>query len=190
MKRLFVLIAFLAISESANAQTKLFDFPLNNMRIEAGLNIGQVATFSEYARYTFGANMMVAGVYLDFLSANPEHKYSPTSDTQWNDHKAFCINAGYQFPILKWLRVMPIVGYAQTNDGITDASKTIWDYDEDSGFTSYHPYKTTPGSRLHYFNYGGGLSIQPCKWFSINLIATRHALYGGIGLDVLSIARR
>ena len=73
MKRLFVLIAFLAISESANAQTKLFDFPLNNMRIEAGLNIGQVATFSEYARYTFGANLMVAGVYLDQQGAHQDH---------------------------------------------------------------------------------------------------------------------
>ena len=192
MKRLFFIITFIGISLSANAQvgeTKLFDFSANAGRYEAGFNIGQVASFSEYARFTFGANVMFAGVYLDFLSADPQHKYSPTSDTQWNDNKAFCINAGYQIPILSWLRVMPLVGYAQTNDGITDASETYWEYDEYSANTTFHPYKVTPGSRQHYFNYGGGLSIQPCKWFSINLIGTRHALYGGIGINLLAIAQ-
>ena len=84
---------------------------------------------------------------------------------------------------------MPLLGYAQTNDGITDASETIFDYDEDSGVSTYHPYKVTPGSRQHYFNYGGGLSIQPCKWFSINLVGTRHAIYGGIGIDIIAIAQ-
>lgn len=192
-------IAFIGLSLSASAQAgsgavlsneiKLFEFPLNATRIEAGFNFGQVASFSDYARFTFGANVMIAGVYLDFMSADPQHKYGPTSDTKWDDNRAFCINAGYQIPILKWLRVMPLVGYAQTNDGITDASETYWDYDEDGGSSTYHPYKVTPGSRLHYFNYGGGLSIQPCKWFSINLIGTRHALYGGIGVNLLEIAR-
>ena len=198
--QLSAFIAFLCLSLSANAQVgsgailsneiKLFDFPLNTHRIEAGFNFGQAASFSDYARFTFGANVMIAGVYLDFLSADPQHKYSPTSATQWKDNKAFCINAGYQIPILSWLRIMPLVGYAQTNDGITDASETVWDYDEDSGITTYHPYKVTPGSRLHYLNYGGGLSIQPCKWFSINLIGTRHAIYGGIGLNLLAFASR
>ena len=190
MKRLFIIIALLGLSVSANAQIKLFEFPLNAKRVEAGLNIGQVACFSEYARFTLGANVMVGGFYLDFMSADPEHKYGPTSDTKWNDHRALCINAGYQIPILSWLRVIPLVGYAQTNDGITDASETYWDYDEDSGPTTYHPYKVTPGSRLHYFNYGGGLSIQPCKWFSINLVGTCHAIYGGVGINLIAIAQR
>ena len=200
MRRLFVFIALVVISVCANAQTdagtvfskeiKLFEFPLNARRIEAGVNVGQVAPFSEYARFALGANVMIAGVYLDFLSADPEHKYSPISDTKWNDHKAFCINTGYQIPVLSWLRVMPLVGYAQTNDGITDASQTYWEYDEYSSSTTYHPYKVTPGTRRHYLNYGGGLSIQPCKWFSINLIGTRHAIYGGIGLNLFAVAGR
>ena len=198
-QRLFAFIAFIALSLSANAQAgsgavlgkeiKLFDFTLNTNRLEAGFNFGQAASFSDYARFTFGANVMVGGVYLDFLSADPQHKYSPLSDTQWNDTRAFCINAGYQIPVLSWLRVMPLVGYAQTNDGITDASETIYDFSEDTGLSTYHPYKVTQGSRQHYFNYGGGLSIQPCKWFSINLIGTRHAIYGGIGVNLLSIAK-
>ena len=183
MNRLFIIFAFLTLAVGAHAQD-------DSMRIEAGINLGQVASFSSYARLTLGANILVKGFYLDYLSSSPEHRYSPASDTKWNDHKALCINAGYQFPILKWLRVMPLVGYAQTNDGITDASKTYWEYDEYSSGTDYHPYKVTPGSRLHYFNYGGGLSIQPCKWFSINAVATRHAIYGGIGINLLALAQR
>ena len=172
------------IAAGASAQDIYLD------RVEAGFNVGQVASFSEYARFTLGANLLFNGVYVDYLSANPEHRYSPTSDTKWDDHRAFCINAGYQFPIIDWLRVMPLVGYVQTNDGITDSSLTRWEYDEYSATTAYHPYKVTPESRSHYFNYGLGISVQPCKWFSVNAIATRHAIYGGIGINVLAIAER
>ena len=197
MKRLITIITLFSLALGANAQAmyaevgkewKLFDFQLNAQRLEFGVNAGQAGSFSPYADFAMGANLLVNGIYVDFLASDPDHKYSASSDTKWNDHVAFCINAGYQIPILKWLRIMPVIGYAQTNDGITDASVTIWDVDEYSSNT-YHPYKVTKGSRSHYFNYGGGLSIQPCKWFSINLIATNHALYGGVGVDILSIIK-
>ena len=197
MKRVLLVLVFLACCLGAQAQGgfaqvekeyKLFDFQFNAKRMEFGLNVGQAGSFSPYADFALGANLLVNGFYVDFLASDPQHKYSRTSDTKWNDHVAFCINAGYQIPILKWLRLMPLIGYAQTNDGITDASVTIWEIDEDSSDT-YHPYKVTRGSRSHYFNYGGGLSIQPCKWFSINLIATNNALYGGVGVDLVTIAR-
>ena len=48
----------------------------------------------------------------------------------------------------------------------------------------FHPYEVT--TRTHYFNFGGGLSIQPCDWFSINLIATRTAIYAGFSINVLA----
>ena len=194
MKRLITIIALFAFALSANAQAmyaevgkeyKLFDFQLNAQRLEFGVNIGEAGAFSPYADFAMGANLLVNGIYVDFLASDPGHKYAPTSDTKWNDHVAFCINAGYQIPVFKWLRIMPVIGYAQTNDGITDASKTIWDVDEYSSST-YHPYKVTKGSRSHYVNYGGGLSIQPSKWFSINLIGTAHAIYGGVAIDLLA----
>lgn len=198
MKRLLIFFALLGFAFSANAQSgayaevgkewKLFDFNMNVKRLEFGVNVGQVGSFSNYADFGMGANLLVGGFYLDFLTSEAQHRYCRTSDTKWHDTVAWCINAGYQIPILKWLRIMPVVGYAQTNDGITDASVTYFDVDETS-IDVYHPYKVTPGSRNHYFNYGGGLSIQPCKWFSINLIGTTHALYGGIAIDLITIAK-
>ena len=163
MKRILLVLVFLACSLGAQAQGGFAQVEKEYKLFDFQLNA---------KRMEFGLNV----------------GHSITSDTKWNDHVAFCINAGYQIPILRWLRLMPLIGYAQTNDGITDASVTIWEIDEDSSDT-YHPYKVTRGSRSHYFNYGGGLSIQPCKWFSINLIATNNALYGGVGVDLITIAR-
>ena len=168
----------------------LFDFTLNASRMEAGITVGQVASFSDRARFGVGAYAMFNGFYLDFIKAEPQHKYySHVTNEKWNDDSAFGINAGYQIPVVSWLRIMPLVGYFQTNDGITDGTSIHMSIGDETT-TWYHDYDVTPGSRAHYFNYGGGLSIQPCKWFSINLIATTHALYGGIGLDIISFIRR
>jgi len=198
MKRFIIFVALIAAAVSANAQqgagaevgkdVNLFSFTLNAYRFEAGLNFGQAGSFSDYKRFGMGANLLLNGVYLDFLAADPQHKYTNIiTDTQWEDNVAFCINAGYQIPILSWLRIMPLVGYGQTNEGLTDGSSMYVESGDDS-FNWVHKYTVTPGSRTHYFNYGGGLSIQPCKWFSINAIVTRCAIYGGIGIDALALA--
>ena len=54
----------------------------------------------------------------------------------------------------------------------------------------YHPYDVTKGSRSHYFNYGGGVSVQPVKWFSISFAYTRMAIYGSIVLNLTAFADR
>ncbi|MBR5924663.1 MAG: hypothetical protein IKZ60_04310 [Bacteroidales bacterium] len=186
MKKI-ILIALLTISVGANAQ-QMFDFSWNSPRMEGGFNFGEAGSFTPYARLALGANILFHGFYLDFLKSEPQHRYTnvaEVSDAKWNDSVAFCINASYQIPVFKWLRIMPMIGYAQTNEGITDGSKLDVEVD-DYSFDYYHPYKVTPGTRTHYFNYGGGLSIQPCKWFSINLIATSRAIYGGFSINALA----
>jgi len=199
MKRALVILILAAFAINAGAQSggggefgtevTLLKFNLNASRLEGGLNVGMVGTFTPYQRFGMGANVLVSGFYLDFIAAEPQHKFdNSVSDTQWNDNVAFCINAGYQIPILKWLRIMPLVGYGQTNEGVTDGTSLSVSSDED-GVTWYHNYKVTPGSRTHYFNYGGGISVQPCKWFSINVVGTRCGIYGGVALDLLTIAR-
>ena len=123
MKRLFFSIVLAVIAIGAAAQSgavaevgkeyKLAEFLINPSRMEAGLTIGQVGSFSDYARFGLGANVLYNGFYLDFIEADPQHKYNnEISDTDWNDTCAFAINIGYQIPILSWLRIMPLVGYA------------------------------------------------------------------------------
>ena len=184
MKRYPISLVLLFVTVCAHAQ--LFDFSSNNNRYEIGANFGQMAFNTQYARFGLGMNLLAWGVYLDFNMTAAQHKFDRKfSNTQWNDDEFFNINLGYQIPILSWLRVMPLLGYAQTNEGITDASTINISPGEDSGSTSvYHTYTVTPGSRVHYFNFGGGVSIQPFKWFSINFVYTRHATYGGVAIDI------
>ena len=186
MKRIVLIAVMLAASLSARAQ--LFDFPSNKGRLEAGLNFGVAGAGTPYNGFGAGFSILASGIQLDFLKNGPEHHYaSDISDTKWNDSVAFEINVGYQVPVLPWLRLVPLIGYSQTNQGITDGSKAYVDGDDSVSW--YHPYTVTPGTREHRFNFGGGISIQPLKWFSINFSYTRYAIYGGIGLNLIALAR-
>ena len=190
MKRYIISLVLLSVTVCAHAQ--LFDFSSNNNRYEAGLNFGQMAFNTEYARFGMGVNMLAWGVYLDINMTAAQHKFDRKfSDTQWDDDEFFSINLGYQIPILSRIRIMPLLGYAQTNEGVTDASTiNISGNPEDETISIYHTYTVTPGSRVHYFNYGGGVSIQPLKWFSINFAYTRYAVYGGFAIDIDALAFR
>lgn len=188
MKRLILSLVLLSVAVCAHAQ--LFDFSSNNNRYEAGLNFGQMALNTQYARFGVGLNTLAWGVYLDLNMTAAQHKFDrKIGDTQWNDDEFFNINLGYQIPILSWIRVMPLIGYAQTNEGITDASTFNVNPGEDLS-SWYHTYTVTPGSRVHSFNYGGGVSVQPLKWFSINFAYTRYAVYGGFAIDIDALAFR
>ena len=190
MKRLIISLVLLSVTICAHAQ--MFDFSSNNNRYEGGLNFGQMAFNTEYARFGMGMNMLAWGVYLDLNRTIAQHKFDrEVSDTLWDDDEFFNINLGYQIPILSWIRVMPLLGYAQTNEGITDASTFNINPGEELSSTSiYHTYTVTPGSHVHYFNYGGGVSIQPLKWFSINFAYTRYAIYGGFAIDIDALVFR
>jgi hypothetical protein len=80
---------------------------------------------------------------------------------------------------------MPLAGYVQTSEGLTDGSTLNIGGVYQSSF--YHNFNVTPGSRVHYFNFGGGLSIQPLSWLSINGIFTRYAIYGGVGINLMAL---
>ena len=184
MKKTILTILFISLAIGANAQ--MFDFADNLRRFEVGLNVGQVGTSTPYAGIGVGANLVLSGFHLDFVIDGPDHKYdNHVNNATYDDCESFVINAGYQIPIFRWLRIIPIAGYCQTNEGVTDASTVNIQHNEYSS-SIYHDYYVIPGSRRHYFNYGGGISIQPLKWFSINAICTKYAIYGGISIDMLS----
>ena len=45
----------------------LFDFTLNASRLEAGITVGQVGSFTDRARFGLGAYALYNGFYLDFI---------------------------------------------------------------------------------------------------------------------------
>lgn len=182
MKKTLIIVALLTMAFSANAQ--LFDFSSNANRFELGLNIGQVGTNTDYAGMGLGIGLNAFGFQIDFLMNGPEHQYDNHVEAKlYDDHEAWVINGGYQIPVLRWLKIVPMAGYCQTNDGVTDAS-TINISGGEYSASMYHDYNVTPGSRKHYFNYGCGISLQPLKWFSINAAYTKYSIYGGIFLNI------
>ena len=176
-----------AITSMASAQW--FDFSNNSHRYGIGLEFGAVGTTGMTDTYNYrdlggGISFNVWGFYIDYIKAGPEHRYdNHVREVQWEDSVAYALNFGYQIPVLSWLRVMPMVGYCQTNYGLTDASTVNVEVDESSA-SMYHDYDVTPGSRRHYFNYGVGLFVQPIKWIDVYGVYSRNAIYGGISLNM------
>lgn len=184
MKRTLLLILLtLATAVSASAQ-QWFDFS-SNERLDVGVNVGQVAHNTPFARIGYGVFFNAWGFYMDFMEAIPQHRFDTKgTEPYWNDDKSLLASIGYQIPVLPWVKVMPVFGYVQTSEGVTDGNTIEFGGEIDSKF--YHNFTVTPGSRVHYLNYGCGISLQPLKWLSINGIFTKYAIYGGIGINLMS----
>lgn len=183
MKKTILIIAtMVAFVMSANAQ--LFDFSSNIGRVGIGVQGGQSMPKTEYSEFGFGLSLQMYGVQVDFINVVPAHKYdNHVTNTLYRDSASFNINLGYQIPVLPWLRIMPMIGYSQTNYGDTDATTVNIDADENTA-TMYHDYDVVSGSRQHYFNYGVGLSLTPFKYVDIYGVYSAQAIYGGIAINL------
>lgn len=182
MKKSLLIAALMAVAMSASAQW--FDFSNNKDRYEVGFNIGMAGLNTTYQDFGAGASISAWGVYIDCLSAGPEHRYdNHVNGNLWEDSTAVVVNAGYQIPVLPWLRVMPMVGYCQTTYGLTDASTVNVETNENSS-SIYHDYVVLAGTRKHYFNFGAGIIVSPFKWCSIYGVYSRNAIYGGISVNL------
>lgn len=186
MKKIALFVVLFAMM-AGSVKAQWFDFS-NNIRASIGLNLGCVGyqfhpqgarLDKEYAGFGVGACLSVGGVYLDFIYQNPEHRYAKVEPNQsdWNDHTALTINAGYQIPVLSWLFVTPLVGYSNETTGLTKA------YDvtaEDNSIV----HKYVREHIYHHFNYGLGLTLRPLQWVEIGAVATTHAIYGNISFSM------
>lgn len=189
MKKTLLLFA-MGVMLSMNANAQWLDFSNNTGRLGVGLQLGQTGIGTNFTQFGWGISFDVYGVYIDFISAGPMYKYdnhvNVGSTAMVPDSTVLNINIGYQIPILPWLRIMPVVGHCHTTHGYTDFSTVNIDvdnYDTYSTARMYHDY-VKEGSARHYWNYGGGLIIQPVKWINIYGVYTVRSIYGGISLNL------
>lgn len=177
-----VLLAF--VGNSANAQ--LFDLASNKDRLTVGFQLGSAGVNTDYGGFAWGVSASLVGVYFDFLIASPQHQNDKhVNNILWQDDEAFTINLGYQIPVLPWLRIAPIIGYSQTNYGITDMSTVNIERGEYSS-SIYHDYYIQ--KRFHEFNYGAGLFLQPFRYIELYGVYTARSIYGGISLNLTALA--
>lgn len=176
---LFAIATLLAIPSKA----QFMDFSQNNGRVFMGLQLGAAGVHTEYPGFAGGFSFTICGFYADFLISPPRYEDdNHIVDELWKDDKAFTVNIGYQIPILPWLRIAPIIGYCQTNWGYVDASTINLHVDSDGTTTNHHDYDVE--ERFHYFNYGGGVFVNPVEPLELYAIYTNHAIYGGLSIDL------
>ena len=182
---LFVVL-FSMMTISAKAQW--FDFSQNIKRGVVGFHTGLVGynnvndlSGMSLSDLGVGLSLNVAGVYADFLYVTPDHMYdSHVVFENWDDHDAFVINVGYQIPIYQdYVFITPLIGWSRVSTGITEGNNIGVDTEAGSIFHKYH-------STWHRnnFNYGGILTVAPCKYFEINAAFTAHAAYAGIAFNL------
>ena len=192
MKKL-AFIAVLFSMMTINAQAQWFDFSENMNCAAVGINTGLVgyrnvsdlgiADTWDLADVGVGISFAVAGVYVDFVYVNPDHRFdSHVIMGNWDDHSALTINAGYQIPIYKnYVFITPMIGLSRVTTGYTEGNNIGVDFESES---IYHKYVAT--WHRNDFNYGAGLTVAPCKWFEINASCTAHAATFGIGFNVMN----
>lgn len=187
MKKLTI-IAVLCSMMTLSAHAQWFDFSENLNRGVIGFHTGLVGYREinnipdmKFSDLGVGVSLNFMGVYADFLYVSPDHMYDSHIVMQdWEDHDAFTIQLGYQIPVYKnYVFVTPLIGWTRVSTGVTEGNNIGVDSESHSIFHKYH-------STWHRndFNYGGMITVAPCKYFEINASFTAHAAYAGIAFNL------
>lgn len=185
------LLAVLVSMMTLSAQAQWFDFSQNLERGVVGFHTGLVGyrgvnniSDMDLSDLGVGVSLAIGGVYADFLYVSPDHMYdSHVVQYDWDDHDAFVINLGYQIPIYQnYVFVTPLIGWSRVSTGVTEGNNIGIDTEAQSIFHKYHSTW-----HRHDFNYGGMLTVAPCKYFEINATFTAHAAYAGISFNIAEL---
>lgn len=146
-----------------------------NKKWNIGLLGGCMGYADNLAMGAFGMNTTVKGFYADFLVLPRAHA-NDTNVGKWDDKQCFGFHAGYQIPIVKALRIVPMVGYSHVSEGTTDGSS--WNVGNSGIVNSYRPKTKNNG-----FDYGAMVVVN-IKKVNIDIAVTRHAIFGGVAMEL------
>ena len=178
--KIFVLITTLLISINCFAQNQYSNnsktaFEYANKTIDLGILGGVVGAQDGYSYGAMGFNMTIYGVYADVLFWPKEHE-NDVRVQKWQDKSCIAGHFGYQIPITKAFRIIPVIGYAKVEEGETDGRD--WTVGSNGIKNKFNAEKKVSG-----FDYGGVLvySIGKCNLYAS---MTRRTIFGGIGLSM------
>ncbi len=154
-------------------------FPIkdtNSRHFSIGLLGGSVGYGEDISSPAIGMSLSVWGVHFDLMGWPRAHG-SDTGVKKWEDDRCVSTHLGYQIPVTKVFRVVPMVGYTKAETGTTDGKK--WTYNSQSGINNSFRVDDSSGG----FDYGAmlvfSIPVGSKVRININLAGTRHALYGG-----------
>jgi hypothetical protein len=169
---LFLLFPFIIIDVSAD---NLFPFKEVNNKWNIGLMGAYAGYGKEITSGAFGISLTIKGVHANFMGLYPSHK-DDVRVGEWSDKTCTLLHIGYQIPITRKVRIIPIIGYSKIAYGTTNG----WDWEVDGSGNidnNYLEKKSISG-----FDYGG-IVVFNWKKLIINVALTKYTMFGGIGLE-------
>lgn len=171
MKRILFIILAISFCTSASPK-KIFPFKEVNSQWNISINGGYNHS-AKVGAYGFG--LTIKGFHLTIGgSGGSSHEHDVRVDS-WKEKSSCLIHTGYQIPIIKSFRIIPIVGVAGAGEVTTDGAD--WNISQDGTIHN----KTTQDLK-YKFDYGAHLVYNHRKLI-INLVASKHTVLGGIGLE-------
>lgn len=146
-----------------------------NKKWNIGILGGCMGYADDLTMGAFGMNTTVKGFYADFLVL-PRAHVNDTNVEKWDDKQCFGFHAGYQIPIVKALRIIPMIGYSHISKGTTDGSS--WSVGSNGIVNSYKA-----DTKINEFDYGAMVVVN-IKKVNIDVAVTRHAIFGGVALEL------
>ena len=153
----------------------LFPFREVNKKWNIGIMGGYAGYGKNISSGAIGLNLTIKGFYADFIGWPGNHSKDMGVDS-WSDKTCIAAHFGYQIPIVKSLRFIPIIGYAKVASGTTDGSH----YNISSSGTVHNSF--SEDKRISGLDFGG-VAVINWKMININLAVTRYAIFGGIGIE-------
>ena len=146
-------------------------FETANAKWSIGIIGGGLGIFDGSARGVFGLNLTVKGFYIDLMGKGSTHKSDVRVD-KWTESSGTVFHAGYQLPITKGFRLIPVIGYYTLGNTMTDG----YDWKVTSGGISNKTSTSVDSKGLDY----GGLMVINSKHVNFYIAGTRYTLYGGV----------
>lgn len=145
-----------------------------NKRWELGI-LGTYMHFkNDVTRGGVGFNFMYHGIYVDYMGWTSSHG-SDVKVGKWKEETCKTFHAGYQIPINRNFRIIPVIGYAVADITYTDGHN--WSVTSSGISNSQYAAAEDKG-----FDFGAVFCVN-IKKVDLFAACTAHNFYGGIGLE-------
>ena len=177
MKKILLSCIFAICSINIISAQSFFD---ENRNISAGVHFGAVGQNQDLGLQIIMFNATIYGVYIDFGGWPQDHASDANIDI-WDANKAFLFHVGYQVPVSSWLKITPLIGYANDESGYTNGYN--WKVNRNGIHNQFVSEESVNG-----FDFGiqtkFEISISSNKNTSIDIMGTytKYSWYGGLGL--------
>lgn len=170
MKQLLVILCTLLAAVHINATDWLPIREVNNRRINLSLNggwhIGSHVALMGFGATVYGAHITIGGV--------GNCKMAPEEVAKGRTTASAMIQAGYQIPIVKSFRVIPVLGTAATGKVVFDMT--------DAHLRKADEQQKTRLKMQYRFDYGVHL-VYNYRKLIVNAAVTRYTLFAGVGIE-------